>query len=75
MRGKLFHIRFDNVDEFIKDCDGTRYLVLFGTERYDSIYDNIRYIISQKSVVTYSTDYNFARIRIDSYDSLPIKKH
>ena len=33
--------------------DGTRYLVLFGSEKYDSIYYRIRYIICVKSGVTY----------------------
>ena len=39
---KPLHIRFDKTDGFIKVYDGTRYLVLFGIEKYDSIYDWIR---------------------------------
>ena len=30
-------IRFDKVDRFITVHDGTRYLVLFGPEKYDTI--------------------------------------
>ena len=48
---KLLRIRFDDVDGFIKVCDGIRYLVLFGSERYDAIYNRIRYLISQKSLL------------------------
>ena len=67
-------IKFNKVDEFIKVYDGTRYLVFFGLERYDAIYGRIRYLVSQKSDITYSIDHNFARIRIDSYNSLPLEK-
>ena len=36
-------IRFDKMDGFVKVSDGNRYLVLFRSEKYDSIYDRIRY--------------------------------
>ena len=36
--------------------------------------DRINYVISVKSGITYSINHNFAGIRIDSYDSLPIEK-
>ena len=48
---KPLRIRFDDVDGFIKVCDGIRYLVLFGSERYDAVYNRIRYLISQKSLL------------------------
>ena len=35
-------IRFDKMDGFIKVSDENRYLVLFRSEKYDSIYDRIR---------------------------------
>ena len=72
---KALRIRFDIIDRFIKIYDGTRYLVSFGPERHNAIYDRIRYLISEKSAVTYSINYNFARIRIDSYNSLSIEKN
>ena len=34
---KHFHIRFNKIDGFIIVFDGTRYLVLFGSEKYDFI--------------------------------------
>ena len=49
---KLLHIRLVKVDRFIKVYDGTRYLILFGPEKYDVIYIRIRYLISQKSAIT-----------------------
>ena len=39
---KSLRIRFDKVDGFI--IDRTRYLVLFGPEKYDAIYIRIRYL-------------------------------
>ena len=62
------------MDGFIKVYDGTRYVVLFGSERYDAIYDRIRCLISQKNGIMYSIKHSFARIGIDSYNSLPIEK-
>ena len=70
---KPLRIRFDKIDGFIKIYDGTRYLVLFGPERYD-IYDRIRYLIREKSGIKCSIGHNFARRRIDSYNSLSIGK-
>ena len=35
-------IRFDKIDGFIRVYDGTRYLVLLGSEKYDSIDNRIR---------------------------------
>ena len=35
---KPLRIRFDKVDGFIRVCGGTRYLVLFGDEKYVLIY-------------------------------------
>ena len=37
---------------FIRINDRTRYLVLFGPEKYDTIYNKIRYLISQKSGIS-----------------------
>ena len=38
-------IRFNKIDGFIRIYEGIRYLVLFGSEKYDSIYNRIRYLI------------------------------
>ena len=74
MGEKLLHIRFDKLDGFIKIYDETRYLVLLGPERFDAIYDRIRYLISAKSGITYSIRHNFSRIGIDSYNSFIYRK-
>ena len=54
--------------------DGTRYVTLFGTKKYDAIYDRIRYLISPKSSITYIFSHYFAKIKGDSYNYLPIEK-
>ena len=50
---KSLRIRFDKIDGIIRVYDGTRYLVLFGSEKHGSIYDRNRYLISVKSGFTY----------------------
>ena len=67
-------IRFDEIDGFIRIYDETKYLVLLGPAKYDAIYNRIRYLISIKSGITYIFSHYFAKIKIDSYDSLPIEK-
>ena len=42
-------IRFDKIDWILKIYDGTRYLTLFGSKKYDAIYDRIRYLINLES--------------------------
>ena len=61
---KPLRIRFDKVDGFIRVYDGTRYLVLFDPDKYDSIYHRIRYLLSLKSGITYFIFHNYARIKI-----------
>ena len=67
---KSLRIRFNKIDGFIRVYDGTRYLVLFGPEKYDVIYNRIRYMISQKSGITYVISHNYGGIKVDTYDSL-----
>ena len=67
--------RFDKVDGFIRVYDGNSYLVLLGPEKYDAIYNRFRYLVSQKSGITYVFSHNYAKIKIDSYDSLPLEKN
>ena len=56
------------------DMVGTRYLVLLGAKKYDFIYNRIRYLIGVKSGMTYINSHNCAKIKVDSYDSLPLEK-
>ena len=50
---KPLRIRFNKIDGIIKIYDRSRYLTLFGTKIYDTIYDKIRYLISIKNGMTY----------------------
>ena len=74
MGAKPLLIRFDKVNEFITVYDGTRYLVLFGDEKYYFIYNRIRYLIGVKSGITYVISHIYAKIKADSYASLPLEK-
>ena len=67
-------IRLDKIEGFTRVYDGTRYLVLFGLEKYDAIYNRIKYLLSQKSSITYVFSHYYAKIKIDSYDSLSVEK-
>ena len=64
-------ITFNKADGFTTFYNGSRYLVLFGSEKYNAIYNRIRYLISLKSSITYVISHNYARIKIDV---LPLEK-
>ena len=59
---------------FIRFYDGTRYLVSFEAEKYESFYSRIRYCIGVKSGITYVISHNYPKIKVDSHDSLPLEK-
>ena len=67
---KPLSIMFNKVDGFIRDCDATKWLVLFGFEKYNATYDRFRYIIQLKNGITYVFSYNYAKIKIDTDDDL-----
>ena len=70
---KPLRVTFDKIDEFMDGVyDETRYLVLFGAEKYDSNYNRIRYLIGVKSGILYVFSHNYARIKVNSYDSLSL---
>ena len=50
---KPLPVRFNKIDGFIRVCDETIYLVLYGSQKLDSIYNRIRYFIGGKSGTTY----------------------
>ena len=60
---KPLRIIFDKVNGFVRDYDGIKYLVLFGLEKYDAIFDRIIYLIGLKSYITYVSSYNFRLIQ------------
>ena len=74
MIAKPLRIRFGKIDRFIRVYDGTRYSELFGNEKYDSIYNRIKCLISVESGITYIISHDYAKIRVDSYDSLFLEK-
>ena len=67
-------IRCDKIDGFIRVYGGTRYLVLFGVEKYYPIYKRIRYLIGVRSGITYVLPHNYARIKVDWYNFLALEK-
>ena len=72
---KPLHIRFNKIDGLIIPLDGKiKHLVLFCYRLFNKICDKIRYLINKKSDITNSINYNFAKIRIGSYNTLSIKK-
>ena len=71
---KPLYIRFNEIDGLVRIYDGTRDLTLFGSEKYEAIYNRIRYLISLKNGITYIFSHYFAEIKADSYDSLPTEK-
>ena len=70
----VFRIRFDKTEGFIRIYYGTRYLTLLSSEKYDAIYNRIRYPVSLKSGIANILCHCFAKIKVDSYDFLPIEK-
>ena len=51
---KPLYIMCNKVDGFMRDYNETKYLVSFGPEKYDAIYDRICYLIRLKSGITYN---------------------
>ena len=71
---KPLRIRSDKIDVFIRIDDGSRYLTLFGSEKFDVIYNRIRYLINLKRRRTYVFSNYYTKIKVDFYISLPIEK-
>ena len=61
---KSLRFRFDKIDGFIRIYDGTRYLTLFGSEKYGAIYVKVRYLTSLKSGITYIFSHNIASVKL-----------
>ena len=53
--------RFDKTDGFIRIHDGTRYLTLLGSEKYNATNNRIRYLKSIKSNITYVFSYHYEK--------------
>ena len=59
---------------WVKIYDGTRYLAFYNTKKCYAIYDRIRYLTTLKSSIRYIFSHFFAKIKVDSYYSLPREK-
>ena len=71
---KPLRIRCYKIDVFVRIYDGARYLTLLGSEKYDTIYNRIRYLKSLQNGMTYIFSNYFAKIKVDSFDSLMFTK-
>ena len=49
-------------------------IYLFGSEKHDAIYNRIIYLRSLKTIITYVFSHYYAKIKVDSYDSLAIER-
>ena len=72
MGEKPLLIWVDKINGCIKIYNGIKYSVLL---EHNEIYDKIRYLLNEKSNIKDSINHSFARIRIDSYNSLHIEIH
>ena len=70
MGTKPFRNRFDKINGYIRGYDGTKFVILFGGEKWDFIYNRIRYLTGVNSDITYVISDKYAKIEVDSYDSL-----
>ena len=61
---KPLPIRFNKINGFITVYDGTKYLVSFGPEQYDAIFNRIRYLIGAKSGISYVISHYYAKIKV-----------
>ena len=72
---KPLQIIFYKLDGFIRADGGSRYLISFGSEKYDAICNRIKYLISQKKRgITYVFAHNYAKIKIYLHDLCLQKK-
>ena len=68
-------IKIDKIHGLIRIYDWSRYLTLFGSEKYDAIYDRIRYLLGPKSGITNILSHYFAKIKVDSNDVFAYRKN
>ena len=65
---------FSIVGRSIRNYSRTEYLVLFDSENIYAIFNGIRHLISLKFGISYFVSNNYAKIKINSDDDLPLKK-
>ena len=59
---------------FSLDCGGTEYLVLFGFEKCNTIFERSKYLIGLRDRITYVFSPNYEKIEIDLDDGFPLVK-
>ena len=65
---KPLRIRFDKVNGFMRVYNTPKYLVLFGAQKFDFIYNRIGYLIEVKSGISFFSYFY-------SYDPLLLEKN
>ena len=59
---------------FIRVSDGTKYLIIFGFEKLDVIFNRIRYLTGLINHIEYVFSYNLGTIKKNLDDYLPLEK-
>ena len=72
---KPLRIMFYKMDGFVRDYNETKYLVLFGSEKYDAIFNRIRYLVTLKCSISYVFSHDNAKIKNNSDDDLSEEKN
>ena len=73
---KPLRMRLDKIGGFITSLYGKiKYLILFDYGLFNKISDKIKYLISKKSGIASSINHNFGKFKIDSSNSLPVKRY
>ena len=61
---KPLRVMFDKVDGIVRDYNGTKYLVLFGPEKYYAIFNRIRYLVGLKSSIANVDSHDYAKAKL-----------
>ena len=65
---------FNKTDETVRNYNGIKYLALVDSEKYCTIFNSTRYLTRIKSGISYIVSRNYAKIKIDSDDDIPLEK-
>ena len=72
---KALCIIFDKVYGFIRKYDRTRYIILFGFEKYNIIFNRIKYLPRLNSNISYVISHNYVKIKLDLDDEKTLNMH
>ena len=72
---KPFRIIIDKLDGFITAYDGSKYFLLLGSDKFDAFFDRFRYLKGLETLKTYVDSFNYAKIKTNLDDHLPLKKY